>query len=229
MSDGWRIDDLAREAGTTVDTIRFYQREGLLPAGERVGRTKHYGPGHLERIHHIHALQERRFSLAAIKALLDSDRQDLVDGIFAGEGGLAYSYADLVERSGLDDSLVAAIQTAGLLRAPAEFGRAAYDSTDLDVLRAVAELRRAGLPASIVVELAAIYVDGVEQMQSRVMDLFAGKRGPTWAPDDLAEFQRRAASSAGQLLPLVTRIVEYVHQRTLQRLTLGAIDRDSST
>jgi DNA-binding transcriptional MerR regulator len=221
----WRIDDLAQRAELTVDTVRFYQREGLLPAGVRVGRTKQYGPEHLERIQQIRDLQARRFSLAAIKALLDSERQDLVDGIFAGEGGLSYSLADLVERSGLPSELVDRIRAAGLLRDPAEFGRAAYDATDLDVLRAVAELRRLQLPDDILVELVSIYVRGVETMQSEVLDLFAGERGPSWDPDELAAFQHAAAGSAGSMLPLVTRIVEYVHQRTLQRLTLGAIER----
>jgi hypothetical protein len=110
-------------------------------------------------------------------------------------------------------------------RDPAEFGRAAYDSTDLDMLRAAAELRRLQLPEDIVVELASIYVDGVETMQRQVLELFSGARGRSWDPDELAAFQQSAASAAGQLLPLVTRIVEYVHQRTLQRLTLGAIER----
>src|SRR6478672_4589251 len=186
----WRIDDLAHRAGLTVDTVRFYQREGLLPAGVRVGRSKQYGPEHLDRIQQIRDLQARRFSLAAIKALLESERQDLVDGIFAGEGGLSYSLADLVERTGLPNALVERLRTAGLLRDPAEFGRDAYDATDLDVLRAVAELHRLLLPDDILVELVSIYVRGVETMH-----------------------------------PLVTRIVEYVHQRTLQRLTLGAIER----
>src|SRR6476661_1927673 len=100
----WRIDDLAQRAGLTVDTVRFYQREGLLPAGIRVGRSKQYGPEHLERIQQIR------------------ERQDLVDGIFAGEGGLSYSLADLVERSGLPPELVDRLRVAGLLRDPAEFG-----------------------------------------------------------------------------------------------------------
>jgi len=222
---GWRIDDLAHRADLTVDTVRFYQREGLLPAGVRVGRTKQYGPEHLERIQQIRDLQTRRFSLAAIKALLESERQDLVDGIFAGEGGLSYSLADLVERTGLPDTLVDRLGTAGLLRDPAEFGRDAYDATDLDVLRAVAELHRLLLPDDILVELVSIYVRGVETMQSQVLELFAGERGPAWDPAELVAFQQSAAGSAGALLPLVTRVVDYVHQRTLQRLTLGAIER----
>ena len=87
---------------------------------------------------------------------------------------------------------------------------------------------RAGsaLPDDVLVELASIYVDGVEAMQRQVMELFSGARGDrVWDPAELAAFQQSAAAAAGQLLPLVTRIVEYVHQRTLQRLTLGAIER----
>ena len=223
----WRIDDLARESETTVDTIRFYQREGLLPPAERVGRTKEYGAEHLARIRQIRDLQHRRFSLAAIKALLTTDRQDLVDGIFAGEGRLSYSLDDLVERSALSAATIDRLRDVGLLRDPAEVGRAAFDSTDLDMLRAAAELQRLSLPDDVLVELASIYVDGVEAMQRQVMELFTGARGRAWRPEDLAEFQANAAATAGQLLPLVTRIVEYVHQRTLQRLTLGAIERDT--
>ena len=72
MSD-WRIDELAQRAGVAVDTIRYYQREGLLPTGERCGRSMRFGPRHLERLERIRALQSRRFSLAAIRALLDHD------------------------------------------------------------------------------------------------------------------------------------------------------------
>jgi DNA-binding transcriptional MerR regulator len=226
-ADQWRIDDLARRADLTVDTIRFYMREGLLPSGERVGRTRVYGPEHLERIQQIRDLQQRRFSLAAIKALLESERQDLVDGIFAGEGTISYSLDDLIERTGLGRALVDALRRAGLLRDPANFGRAAYDATDLDMLRAVAELARTGMPDAVIVELASIYVSGVESMQSQVLELFSGTRGPVWRPGELEAFQHQAAASAGHLLPLVTRLVEYVHQRTLQRLTLGAIDRNA--
>lgn len=228
-ADALRIDDLARRAGLTVDTIRYYQREGLLPPATRAGRTKVYGPDHVARLARIRELQARRFSLAAIKALLDSERPELVDGIFADEGTIAYSLADLMDRSGGSAALVRELQGAGLLREPAEYGRDAYDATDLDVLCAAVSLERLGLPADVLAELAGIYVQGVEAMQHEVLALFSGQRGKSWSPEELREFQAQAASSAGELLPLVTRIVEYVHQRTLQRLTLGAIERSQDT
>ena len=93
------------------------------------------------------------------------------------------------------------------------------------MLRAAGELKKISVPEDVLVELASIYVEGVEAMQREVLELFSGTRGRTWEPGELEAFQRSVAASAGQLLPLVTRIVEYVHQRTLQRLTLGAIER----
>src|ERR1700709_2625809 len=81
----WRIDELAHEAGVTVDTIRYYAREGLLDAPEREGRHKLYGPDHLDRLGRIRDLQTQRFSLAAIKALLDADRPGL-EGLFVSQG-----------------------------------------------------------------------------------------------------------------------------------------------
>jgi DNA-binding transcriptional MerR regulator len=220
-----RIDELARRTGLTVDTIRFYQREGLLPPAQRSGRSKVYGQDHLDRLAQIRQLQTRRFSLAAIRSLLESERPELVDGIFSGEGSLSYSLADMVERSGGSAELAARLKEVGLLRDPVEFGRDAYDATDLDVLRSVVELSKLGLPDDVIVELASIYVQGVERMQVEVLELFSGERGYTWDPDELRTFQAQTVATAGQLLPLVTRVVEYVHQRTLQRLTLGAIER----
>lgn len=224
----WKIDDLARKAKVTVDTIRFYQREHLLPPAERSGRNKLYGPVHLLRLERIRELQKRRFSLAAIRALLDGDQPGLVDGIFAAEGKQTYTFDDLVERSGADPALADALRRAGLIRDPQDYGRNAYDAADLDLLVTIVALSKEGLPAELIVELGHIYAQGVETMQQQVVELMMGHRGPEWEPEELREFQRHVSASAGKLLPLVARVVQYVHQRTLQRLTLGAMERAGS-
>lgn len=222
----WRIDDLAHRAGLTVDTIRFYQREGLMPPAQREGRTKVYGVEHLERLERIRELQERRFSLAAIRALIDADRPGMIEGIF-GSSGAAYDFTALVERSGIGSELAARLREAGALRDPEDFGREAYDAADLDMMRAAAELQNVGMPADVIVELVSIYAVGVEQMQRQVLELFRGERGPEWRPGELEAFQNATAASASNLLPIVTRIVQYVHERTLRRLTLQAVEREN--
>jgi DNA-binding transcriptional MerR regulator len=221
----WRIDDLARRADVTVDTIRYYQREGLLPAAERAGRANLYGPEHLERLERIRHLQTRRFSLAAIRALLDDERRGgLVEGIFGGAQGRSYTLEELIERSGVDRELADDVRRAGLLRAPAEYGHDAYDADDLDLLRTVAELHRLGLPRAAVVELARTYAEGIEATQRRVVDLFTTGGSAEWTGTERAEFQDAAAAHAAAILPLARRLVDYTHQRTIQRLALGAME-----
>jgi len=226
-SEGWRIDDLARAADLTVDTIRYYRREGLLPAPERCGRTNRYGPEHLERLERIKDLQSRKFSLAAIKALLTEERRELVDGIFGGGDDRAYTLTDLVERSGIDPSLAEELRKSGMLRDPGEFGRDAYDGGDLELLRTLAELQSLGLPAPAIVEVGRIYAEGIEATQRQVVDLFATGGALEWDPDDLDAFQDVAAKHASEILDRARHIVDYTHHRTIQRLTLGAIERGS--
>jgi len=69
---GRTIDELARDFALPVSTLRMYQHRGLLPAPERRGRVAYYGDDHADRLRMLIALQERGFSLAAIKELLDT-------------------------------------------------------------------------------------------------------------------------------------------------------------
>lgn len=49
-----KIGELAQVAQCTVETIRYYEKEGLLPAPERTaGNFRVYGPEHVERLRFI--------------------------------------------------------------------------------------------------------------------------------------------------------------------------------
>ena len=67
----YRIDELAREADTTVRNVRAYQSRGLIPPPELKGRTGYYGDEHLARIELIRELQTEGFNLEAIRRLLE--------------------------------------------------------------------------------------------------------------------------------------------------------------
>jgi DNA-binding transcriptional MerR regulator len=216
----WRIDELAHRAGLTVDTIRYYAREGLLRSPERSGRHKLYDASHLERLERIRALQEQRFSLAAIRALLDADRPGL-EGLFATRGA-AYTFDELVERSGLDRALVERLRAVGLLADPETLGHEAYDDSDLGVLRAVVELESIGMTPQIIEALGAIYVRHFRTLQADVHAMLAGE-GRDWDAEELVAIQRRLTANAERMIPAVDRVLNYVHQRTIQRLTLEAV------
>jgi DNA-binding transcriptional MerR regulator len=64
------IDELAREAGTTVRNVRAYQERGLLPPPEKRGRVGIYTPEHLARLRVIARMLERGYSLGNVGELI---------------------------------------------------------------------------------------------------------------------------------------------------------------
>lgn len=216
----WRIDELAHEAGVTVDTIRYYAREGLLDAPERAGRHKLYSSEHLDRLGRIRELQSQRFSLAAIKALLNVDRPGIED-LFVAQGR-SFTLDELIEKSGLDPELIGRLRAIGLLAEPESLGHEVYDDSDLNLLRAVVELREIGMTEDILVELGAIYVRHFRALQADVHAMLAGD-GRDWDQDEMVSMQRRLTANSQRMVPAVDRVLNYVHQRTIQRLTLEAV------
>jgi DNA-binding transcriptional MerR regulator len=66
----YRIDDLARAAGTTVRNVRAYQERGLLHAPHRVGRIAVFDEGHLARLKLVTSMLERGYTTANIVEML---------------------------------------------------------------------------------------------------------------------------------------------------------------
>ena len=67
-----RIGELARQTGTPVETIRYYEREQLLPEPRRTaGNYRHYQQAHLERLLFIRQCRALDLSLEEIRALLE--------------------------------------------------------------------------------------------------------------------------------------------------------------
>ena len=68
---GMTIGQLAKEAGVNVETIRYYQRRGLLDEPQKpAGSHRRYTPSVLQRIGFIRRAQALGFSLAEIESLL---------------------------------------------------------------------------------------------------------------------------------------------------------------
>ena len=69
-SESTTIGHLARAAGVGVETIRYYQRRGLLPVPRSTGAFRQYPVALTARIHFIKRAQELGFSLDEIAELL---------------------------------------------------------------------------------------------------------------------------------------------------------------
>jgi MerR family mercuric resistance operon transcriptional regulator len=75
MSD-LTIARLGAEAGVGVETVRYYQRRGLLAVPPRAGSVRRYGPEDLRRLRFIRRAQAAGFTLEEIGELLALDRTD---------------------------------------------------------------------------------------------------------------------------------------------------------
>ncbi|MEO5678446.1 MAG: MerR family transcriptional regulator, partial [Acidimicrobiales bacterium] len=168
------VDELAREAGTTVRNVRLYQERGLLPPPRREGRRGRYGPDHLRRLRLVLTLLGRGYPITAIRELLEAweDHRSLGD-VLGFEEALAEPFTTAPPRE-VSLAELAAMFPAGdpvtLLRA-----------IDLGVVRPEDDHFSAPAPALFEAgtQLAA---DGVPM--EAVLDAAAAIRAAT---DDLAE------------------------------------------
>ena len=66
-----KIGELARLAGTNVETIRYYERDGLLPVPARSeGNYRIYGEPHVQRLFFIRRCRSLDMTLDEIRVLL---------------------------------------------------------------------------------------------------------------------------------------------------------------
>jgi len=87
------IAELSRRTDVPVATIKYYLREGLLPAGETVGATRsRYDESHVHRLRLIRALVEAGgLSLARVRAVLtevDEETRELHEVLGAAHSAL---------------------------------------------------------------------------------------------------------------------------------------------
>ena len=62
-----KIGQVAEQAGVSVDTVRFYERRGVLPAAERrPSGYREFAPATVDRIRTAKAMQELGFTLDEI-------------------------------------------------------------------------------------------------------------------------------------------------------------------
>ena len=66
-----KIGDLASATGTSVESIRYYEREGLLPAPVRTGGNyRDYDPAHAQRLQFIRRCRALDMTLDEVRTLL---------------------------------------------------------------------------------------------------------------------------------------------------------------
>ncbi|WP_028479588.1 MerR family transcriptional regulator [Nocardia sp. CNY236] len=189
----YTIDELAREAGTTVRSLRVYHERGVLPPPQVKGRTGFYGADHLQRVRTISRLLDRGIKLNGIKELLNAwDRgDDLGDVLGVDESravetdsadvGDTVAATELAERYRDVPDAVARLVAAGVYE-PVD--ATTYRIAQPRLARGFADMTAAGIPADEVLRaLEQLRIDA-DRIARRFADLFRRSAGVRFGGSD---------------------------------------------
>ncbi len=216
------VEQVASSCDLKVDTVRYYQRLGLLDPPDRKGRRAVYRAGHIQRLVEIRRLADAGFTLAQIGRLSDvpdpasSAANSERLGSLAAEAAIArrLTRPEVAEQAGVPEGLVALLCDNGLLETTFADGEQRFDQGAVSMVRAGLAVSAAGVPLDELVSLAADHAGNVDDIVRRAIALFEEHvkddlgGGPGERPDDLVEVVHA-------LLPAVTRLVAQHFHRTL--------------
>jgi DNA-binding transcriptional MerR regulator len=222
----YRIGELAREAGVTVRTLRYYQERKLLPPPRRRGRIGWYSQAHLDRLRVIGQLLDRGHTLGGIGELLSAWEQgyDLADLLgleravtapWADEVPVPVTVADL--SSLLDDQLTPEVlaQAVRLGYIDVDGDRVIHVSRRL--LDTTTALVREGIPLPAILATGAELQAGMDKMASLFVELVIahvlGRSGGTPPPDEIA----RLAETIERLRPVARTVLDAEFSRAMDR------------
>lgn len=186
MESEFTIDELAREAGMTVRTLRVYNERGLLPPPQLKGRTGFYSEEHLNRVRIISRLLDRGIKLNGVRDLLEAwDRGDdlaAVLGVSASSAPtpappkpvavaaeITIAATDLAERyRDIPDGL-ARVVAAGLYE---PMDATTYRVKDPHLVDIAGQLLSSGVPPTRVLDELERLRDDCDHIARQFVDLF---------------------------------------------------------
>jgi DNA-binding transcriptional MerR regulator len=175
----YRIDDLAREAGTTVRNVRVYQDRGLLPPPRREGRAGIYSDVHLGRLRLIGQLLERGYTFAHIAEFFEGWQsgknlsevlglEEVLTTAWSDEMASYVTAEELLEMYGEEgltpETLAMSIEQELIVP---EGDRYRVPSPRL--LHAGSEMVKAGIPLEVVLGLSAALARDMEASAARLI------------------------------------------------------------
>jgi DNA-binding transcriptional MerR regulator len=226
-----RVEELSMRTGVSVDTIRFYQKQRLLPAPLREGRVAWYSDDHLARLERVKDLQRRGLTLALIRRItsggLDPADEPLAAAVAAAgdspEGGSELlTLEQLAARAGVPAAIVDSIAREGFLvpRIPAGPGGDSedyYTADDVHVVGAGLRLLQAGLPLAGLLELARMHHRSTRKVAAAAVELFDKSVRRPLRDADMAEEDKAQAlvDAFSVVLPAVSELVAHHFRRVL--------------
>ncbi len=220
----FRVEELALAAEVSVDTVRYYQKQRLLPAPERNGRLAWYGDEHLERIGRIKELQRRGFSLAVIRRFLEGELDPADERLAAAvvEAGTEdeeelFPLEELAARTQVPAPMLEAIVRDGLIVPRQREGRLLFSKADVSVVNAGLRMLETGLPLPELLALARRHHAATREFAQEAIELFDTYVRQPLRSAGLPEPDRaeRLVEAFRFLMPAVTDLASHHFRRVL--------------
>ena len=231
-----RVEELALAADVSVDTVRYYQKQRLLPPPERDGRLAWYTDAHLERMNRIRELQRRGFSLAVIRRFLagalDPADERLAAAVVEAGGedeGELFDLDDLAARTQVPGPMLEALVRDGLLVGRQHEGQLRFTKADVAIVTGGMRVLETGLPLPELLALARRHNLATRQFATEAVQLFDIYVRKPLRTADLPEKERaeRMVEAFRTLLPAVIELATYHFRRVLLQVAqeqLEAVD-----
>jgi DNA-binding transcriptional MerR regulator len=220
-----KISDLSRESGVPVATIKFYLREGLLPAPTlKTGRSMAwYDRTFVDRIRFIKELQTKRFlPLDVIRRIVDQNRRDVgpqeLDALLSLEGKVyeaihynpearPLSRAEVRARYGIADEELNVSVSLGVLSPVDRDGVEYFEGNDLALLDTFRSMKQCGLTSELIPAETSlpVYVDSVMQLVRNELGIFTSAIRDSEDPAQIAEMAASAMKLSEQFIVLLRR------------------------
>jgi|SRR5450755_2159987 len=222
----YRIGELAREAGITVRTLRYYQERKLLPPPRRAGRIGWYSQAHMIRLRIIGQLLDRGHTLGGIGELLSAWEQgyDLAE-LLGFEQALTAPWLDEAPAPLTVADLSALLEGQLTPEVLGDAVRLGYIGVDGDrvvhvsrrLLDATTILVREGIPLPAILtagrELQASLDQAALLFVELVITHVLGRRGTPPRPAEIARF----AEMIERLRPVARTVIDVEFARAMDR------------
>jgi DNA-binding transcriptional MerR regulator len=227
----YRVEDLARQAGITVELLRSYQSKGLLPPPRHEGRVAWYGTRHLERLRLVKDLKHRGYSLRMIERAVERGAEQPDEAAAVAElPEERLTLAELAERTRVPPAMLRSLEASGVLRPRRSGPKWWYTEADVRAVRMLLSLLGGGLPMEEFMRVAAVQLDTAQAVADGAVDLFMRSARAPLLQARLAQREEaeRMVAALRLMMHAATALMTYNFQRMVLATAQQVLEKEGS-
>jgi adenylate cyclase len=204
------LSEVAARANVSVATVRRWLKAGLVPQYEGV-----WTQAAVAQVRIVGRLRERGHTLEQIRRANESGQlAGYVPGMFAPPEG-RYTLKQAAREAEIDEALIERIYMSWGL---STLSLDSVGEEDMEMLRYAAAMLNAGLPETVVLQLARVYAQALAQIadaEVRLIHIYVHEPMMREGVPGV-EMAEAMGGLAGELLPFAAPFMRYLHSRFLE-------------